>query len=170
MLRLVRVAETLNEQVVHPRVVAENPQGSLSCRGPPWGARHPSPTPGSSAQNTSARERKPHNIWLWKSVGILSIQVRRKAARIFLKSSCKTHLLACSLAHSQALILGSGEKTVAWWVPNSYREKLSCMVSGQGWRDNHRCPFIEPSSHRARRWSLSSLCWALPPQGQTWIY
>ena len=31
--------------------------------------------------STSDRKRSPHNIWLWKTAGILSTQVRQKVAR-----------------------------------------------------------------------------------------
>lgn len=44
----------------------------------PGGLRGPSPRPGSPACSISARKRSPHDIWLWKSVGILSDSVRQK--------------------------------------------------------------------------------------------
>ena len=71
--RLVGGAEMGNRLVPHPRVTNKNQEGYLSCRGPPWRVRGPSPTPGQPAQTSSARRKAPitsgcKNPWeLWLS-------------------------------------------------------------------------------------------------------
>ena len=38
----------------------------------PWGVRGTSPASGSPAQGASTEKMNPHNIWLWKSVELMS--------------------------------------------------------------------------------------------------
>lgn len=74
--------------------------------------------------------RGVHKIWLLKPVGTLINQVRKKAAwksRHPLKEP-STNWLTCS----QALALGSGGETAAREVPETQRERVSCMASGRG--------------------------------------
>lgn len=61
MLRLVGRKETQKELSPLPQVVAENPEGYHSCKGPPLGVWSLNPTPGSPAQSTRAG-RKAHII------------------------------------------------------------------------------------------------------------
>ena len=78
--RLVGGVETWNRPAPHPYVAEEYWEWYLRCRDRPWRARGHSFTQSSLVQRLNARKRNPHNIWLWKSVRIPSIQVRGEAA------------------------------------------------------------------------------------------
>lgn len=144
----------------------ENLEGYLSCRGPPWAVRGPSPTMGSPSQSTSAKKRIPH-IYLWKSTGIPFVQMRRKAAGntgILFNSPCTDSL---TQRHSPWARGG----TVAQGAPGTHTGRNPVVwLKGEGWRDSHHCPHVEPSFHTAGMLVPSLLCGAPPPHSQIWIW
>ena len=59
MSRLVGREQMWNGMVPCPLVAVKNQEGYLSCRGSPWGARSPSPTPGPPASEQTTQQRLP---------------------------------------------------------------------------------------------------------------
>ena len=87
----------------------------------PWEVCGLSSKLGSKAQNTRAKKRWPHNIRLWKSLGILSVREEWKYTR-------KTGVLLKgqpTKSHSQPLNLGSGEVREEW-TRVTWRETRVC--------------------------------------------
>lgn len=76
--------------------------GRISVTGVPYEIRGPSSIWVSPTWSTSARKKSHHNNWLWKSVGILSVWVRQKAAGnpgVFLKGSYMDSLALAKRLH-----------------------------------------------------------------------
>lgn len=63
---MVGAVETWNELAQHPHVVVENWDGYLDVEVTLKIARSPSPTWGSPVQSSSAQNKSPHSVWLWK--------------------------------------------------------------------------------------------------------
>lgn len=148
-------------------MVVENWEQYLSLRDSLWGWRSPSLTRGSAAWSTSAEKKSPHNTCIWKTMKIPFIWVSQKAARkpvILLKSP------HTKLTSSQALTLDFSRGNVTWTVPETYRDRLSCVIPGWelvGKLTFALCWALQPCSQHA--WASSNLCWPLSSHGQLWI-
>lgn len=122
----------------------------------------PAPHRGLPARASSAGKRIPNKIWLWKSAGILAIQVRQKGAEnpnTPLKGLCTDSLISRHL--SWPLVEGLKLRTY-----QNIQEKIE---SGEGWSDSHHCPFVESSFYAAYGRAPSFLCWAYSCHSYIWI-
>ena len=98
-----------NRLAPHPHASEKNQWRYLRCRGPPWGARGPKPTPGPQAQGSSARKRSPRNFWLWKPAEIVT---ETEGVWQFLFNSLCTDLF--KLTCSELQHWDSGLKDTRW--------------------------------------------------------
>ena len=103
--KLVGRAEMQKELALFLWAEAEVPEGYLSYRGLLLRSKG-LPKPGFPAQNTRAGKRSPHNIWLWKAVGFLSVR-KRWDTGTFLKGQHTKF-------HSQPFTLGSSRGRAGW--------------------------------------------------------
>lgn len=109
-----------------PTVAVEQREGYLSC----GGTRGLCPTPGLLSPDFECQEEVYPQNQAMKIRGIPTIQVRQIAAGT---KSLKGP--AHRFTHKHALTLGSSREKVVLEVPETYREKLSCVASGQGLKE-----------------------------------
>ena len=89
----------------HTPVVAIHKQkGYHNHGGPPWGMRGPSLMSGSPTWGTCTRKMSPHNVWLWKPVGLTSRRARGlwETETALLKDSCTNSLILSPNAEAAA--------------------------------------------------------------------
>lgn len=118
---LVGGAETQNRRAPHPRALVETQEGYLRPRGPPGGARGPSPTQGSPLRAPLPGRGVPakgdcKNQGGFQPSGLPEAQT----------PPSRTHAQPCS----RALTPGSGRGTVASEAPGKHRGRLKLCGFG----------------------------------------
>lgn len=129
----------------------KNQEKQLSCGGPcphSQEARSTSPTPVSPAQGFSARERSPHNFWLWKPARILTERERAVKSQAFFLKDPHTDLLTDGLTLSSS----AGEATQK--ESETFRKKQNCLALGQ-----------DLEGQLSTRQKPLFLCWDFPSLG-----
>lgn len=112
----------LKGRALQPHIVDENLEKYLSCRGPPLnskGYQHQlrKPVTGRGAHVTSGYKSQRNSVCLGETKGSDNLGILFKSQGT---SSCL-----------QAFTLGSKGGMLAQGVSDTYRERLSCLASGQ---------------------------------------
>ena len=124
--RLVGRAKLWKGLTPHPKAVAENVEGYVSCRAPPREVTCFTPCQAPQSIRVASK-RNPHNIWLGKPAEISCSGVRQEIARnlgVNLKGQC-------TKSHLWTLAPGCCGRTAAQREPEWYRERLDCVVLGK---------------------------------------